>query len=166
MNKTVRNICIVSTPLLLGAATSVIIGCSNVTSVQFYRLEFLLDTIISCSTTISGFILAAVAILVGASSSQIMQDITQKALPELRWRYSETLILGLVVMVYFSCMGVFTNKCNCVNKLPLSLSAGLLVAYIYSVVITCYFLLAIVGKINERKAVVQGEPSSPEGDFR
>lgn len=36
------------------------------------RLEFLLNAIISCATTVSGFIISSVAILIGATESQIM----------------------------------------------------------------------------------------------
>ena len=88
-------------PIALGILAGLTIFLTKVPALPLPRLEFLLDTIISCSSTISGFILASVTILVGATSSEIMKKIRKHgALTELRWRYTEALILGLVVLFY------------------------------------------------------------------
>ena len=96
-----------------------------------------------------------------------MQDIKNNlALPELRWRYSETLILGLIVMVYFTYLGISIGENNEIGRTNLVISVGMLTAYLFSVITTCYYLLSIIGKINDDPPISEGEPSAPEGDFR
>lgn len=154
-------------PIALGLLSGFAISRLEVPSQEFTQLEFLLNTIISCSATISGFILASVTILVGATSSEIMRKIRKHgALPELRWRYTEALILGLVVIFFFTFLGAAVDESNSVSNLYLSLSAGLLVAYICSVISTCYYLLSIIGLINEEPPTVDKTPSVPSGEFR
>ena len=167
MKNTIRNIVIIICPFALGILTGFLANRLIVKPLEIPRIEFLLDTIISSAATISGFILASVTILVGATSSKIMQDIKNKcALPELRWRYSETLALGLAVMIYFTYLGVIIGLDNEMPKIHLVISIGAIISYLYSVITTCYYLLSIIGKINEEPPIVEGEPSSPEGDFR
>ena len=158
---------VVLIPVILGILSGFVVSKTNITSLEFPRLEFLLNTIISCAATISGFILASVTILVGATSSEIMKRIRKHgALPELRWRYTEALILGLVVIFFFTFLGAVVDDTDCVEKIYLSLSAGLLVSYVCSVVSTCYYLLSIIGLINEDAPTVDNTPSVPTGEFR
>ena len=158
---------VVLIPIILGIMSGFVVSKTQITSLNFPRLEFLLNTIISCSATISGFILASVTILVGATSSEIMKKIRKKgALPELRWRYTEALILGLVVIFFFTFLGAIVDDTDCVEKIYLSLSTGLLVAYVCSVISTCYYLLSIIGLINEETPTVDNTPSVPTGEFR
>ncbi len=160
-------LCAVLIPLVLGIISSLVIVFAKVPALHFDRLEFLLNTIISCATTISGFILASVTILVGAASSEIMKKIRKHgALPELRWRYTETLILGLVVILYLTFLGAITGDCDYISSLHISISAGLLVSYTFSVISTCYYLLSIIGMINEETLITDSTPSSPPGEFR
>lgn len=167
MKKTIRNIAIIACPLVLGVLSAFFVRHFVVKPIVLPRLEFLLDTIISSSATISGFILASVTILVGATASKIMQDIKNNlALPELRWRYSETLVLGLVVMVYFTYLGISIGENNEISRTYLATSIGMLVSYLFSVITTCYYLLSIIGKINEDPPINEGGPSAPDGDFR
>lgn len=157
----------VSVPFLLGVFVGFIISVSSVSSLFVPKLEFVLNAIITCSSTISGFILTSVTVLAGASSSEIMKRIKKhNALPELRWRYTETLFLGLVVIIFFIFLGAIVDESNCVEKLYLTLSAGLLVAYICSVISTCYYLLSIIGLINANSPTVDETPVVPEGSFR
>lgn len=157
----------VLTPIALGILAGLAVFLVKVPARSLPRLEFLLDTIISCSATISGFILASVTILVGATSSEIMKKIRKHgALPELRWRYTEALILGLIVIFFFTYLGAIIDDSNYVSSMYLSLSAGLLVSYICSVISTCYYLLSIIGLINEETPTVNETPSVPKGKFR
>lgn len=158
---------VVLIPVVLGVLFGLVVSRIKITSIEFPHLEFLLNTIISCSATISGFILASVTILVGATSSEIMKRIRKHgALQELRWRYTEALILGLVVIFFFTFLGAVVDKTNHVERVYLSLSAGLLVAYVCSVISTCYYLLSIIGLINEEAPTVDNTPSVPGGKFR
>lgn len=158
----------VSTPVALAIATWLLVRSLNIYSVSFYRFEFLLNTIISTTATISGFILAAVTILVGAITSAIMKDIRKKGgLQELCWRYTESLILGLVVIVYFTFLGVVVeSENNSITMDYLSLSTALLVGYLSSVISTCYYLLSIIGKLYYGTSEETEKPSSPKEEYR
>ena len=157
----------VSIPVFLGCLTYFIIGKLGITDVALPRLEFLLNSIITSATTISGFILAAVTILVGATSSAIMKDIRKEGgLQELRWRYTETLILALIVIVFFTVLGGIVDMHNTVTVHWLSISAGLIIAYLSSTISTCYYLLAIIGRMYYETPEMDDTPSSPEGPFR
>ena len=157
----------VSIPVFLGFLTHFIIRKLGITDVALPRLEFLLNSIITSATTISGFILAAVTILVGATSSAIIKDIRKEGgLQELRWRYTETLILALIVIVFFTVLGGIVDTQNKVTLPWLSTSAGLIVAYLSSTISTCYYLLAIIGRMYYEAPEPDDTPSSPEGPFR
>lgn len=160
-------IAVVLSPVALGILAGLVIHLAKVPAMLLPRLEFLLDTIISCSATISGFILASVTILVGATSSEIMRRIKKHgAFPELRRRYTEALVLGLIVILFFTYLGAVIDDSNCVSTMYLSLSAGILVTYICSVISTCYYLLSIIGLINEEMPTINETPSAPKGKYR
>ena len=158
----------VSIPVVLGFLTHFIISKLGFIEVTFPRFEFLLNSIITSATTISGFILAAVTILVGSTSSAIMKDIRKEGgLQELRWRYTETLILALVVIVFFTVLGtIVETETNSISAPWLSFSAGLLVTYLSSTISTCYYLLAIIGRVYYEAPSEDDTPSSPKGPFR
>lgn len=158
----------VSIPVALAIVVLLVVKNLNIYSISFCRFEFLLNIIISTSATISGFILAAVTILVGSTTSAIMVDIRKKGgIQELCWRYTESLILGLVVIVYFTFLGaVVESKNNSITVNYLSYSAALLVGYLSSVISTCYYLLSIIGKIYYGDSEKKQGPSSPKGNFR
>lgn len=158
----------VSIPVALAIVVLLVVKNLNIYSISFCRFEFLLNTIISTSATISGFILAAVTILVGSTTSAIMVDIRKKGgIQELCWRYTESLILGLVVIMYFTFLGaVVESKNNSITVNYLSYSAALLVGYLSSVISTCYYLLSIIGKIYYGGSEKKQGPSSPKGNFR
>lgn len=162
-----HSLIIVLIPPFLGLICGLALFLSKVPSLSFVRLEFLLNTIISCSATISGFILASVTILVGATSSEIMKEIKRHgAHKELRWRYTEALILGLLVILFFIILGAIIDETNAVNNVMVSVSAGILVSYTCSVISTCYYLLSIIGLINEDRQGPENIPSTPNGNFR
>lgn len=158
----------VSIPIVLAVISGCIVKNLGISSVSFNRFEFLLNSIITSATTIAGFVLAAVTILVGAANSAIMKTIKNEGgLEELRWRYIETLILALAVVVIFTILGGVVEPEN--NSVPLSwlsLCAGILVAYLSSTISTCYYLLAIIGKLYDDDSDAGANPSSPEGHFR
>ena len=67
---------------------------------------------------------------------------------------------------YFTYLGAIIDDSNNISTACLSLSAGLLVSYICSVISTCYYLLSIIGLINEESPTVNETPSVPKGEYR
>ena len=167
MKSRVHFVFIFLTPILLGVLAGISILVFHVPDLTLLRLEFLLNTIISCSTTISGFILASVSIIIGAPSSKIMAKISAgRGLTELRCRYTQSLILGLIVVLFFSYLGAIIDDSNCISTRYLVLSAGLLFSYLCSVMLTCYFLLSIIGLLNKPAQATDETPSASAGNYR
>lgn len=137
----------------------------HVTEITLPRVEFILNAVISCATTISGFVITSVSILIGATSSEIMKEIkAQGGFTELQIRYTEALILGIITIVYFIFLGATLDETACICRLFISVSAGILVAYGYSVISAGYYLLSIIGLLNKIKSTVT-TPSIPSGEF-
>lgn len=137
----------------------------HVTEITLPRVEFILNAVISCATTISGFVITSVSILIGATSSEIMKEIkAQGGFTELQIRYTEALILGIITIVYFIFLGATLDETACICRLFISVSAGILVAYGYSVISAGYYLLSIIGLLNKIKSTVT-TPSVPSGEF-
>ena len=161
----------VNIPLFFGTACGVACGLvlflCKIPSMNFTRLEFLLNTIITSSTTVSGFILAAIAIVVSSPSSEIMKEIKKNHLQyELQWWYTEALILGAIVILYFAILGIIIDGTNEVSCFLLSLSTGILGTYISSVFFTCRYLLKIVGFILDDGQCANHNTSVPKGGFK
>ena len=75
-------------------------------------------------------------------------------------------ILGLLVILFFIILGAIIDETNAVNNVMVSVSAGILVSYTCSVISTCYYLLSIIGLINEDRQGPENIPSTPNGNFR
>lgn len=75
-----RNMRIAAFPIIVGFLTGFGLYLMKIPDLVMPRLEFLLNAIISCATTVSGFIISSVAILIGATESQIMIKIK-------KWRF-------------------------------------------------------------------------------
>ena len=115
-----RNMRIAAFPIIVGFLTGFGLYLMKIPDLVMPRLEFLLNAIISCATTVSGFIISSVAILIGATESQIMIKIKRNGgFPELKIRYAETLVVGLFVVAYFVFLGAAveaTNQCSWLIK--------------------------------------------------
>ncbi len=142
MDKNLKSFLAILIPPVIGLIVGLIVFYSKLPLITIHRYEFLLNTIISTSATVSGFILASVTILVGAPNSQIVKEINKNGVhKELKWRYSESLILGLVQILFFTILGATTDNVNLLPNWLIAFGSGLLVAGICSVVCTPYVLL-------------------------
>lgn len=165
MKQKVCNVCIILFPIALGVVAALLIIIMKVPAITLPRVEFILNAVISCATTISGFVITSVSILTGATSCEIMKEIkVQGGFTELRIRYTEALILGVIAIVYFIILGATIDETACISTLYISISAGILVAYGYSVISTGYYLLSIIGLLNKIKSIAN-TPTVPQGEF-
>lgn len=154
-------------PLFLGAIVYAITLICKVPALHFLRFEFLLNVIITCSVTISGFILTAVSILVSAGSSKIVQKMrASDTMQELRLCYTETLLIGFWVIIFFTAMGAIVGEDNLISSALVSICTAVLVTYLSSILITGYFLLSVINLINDVPPEIDNHGSSPTGDYR
>ena len=165
MKQKICNVCIILFPIALGVVAALLIIIMKVPAITLPRVEFILNAVISCATTISGFVITSVSILTGATSCEIMKEIkVQGGFTELQIRYTEALILGVIAIVYFIILGATIDETACISTLYISISAGILVAYGYSVISTGYYLLSIIGLLNKIKSIAT-TPTVPQGEF-
>lgn len=155
-------------PLVFGILTVFILNAMKVSSVEIYRIEFVMNAIITCVTTLAGFVLTSLSIIIGMSASPIMQKIRDDGgLPELVWIYSEALALSLIVIIMFIVLGANVGDDNIVTSKWVTACAGVLVSYISSMVVTSVYLLLIIAKIpSNKKIVMEEKPTVPPGKFR
>lgn len=156
----------VVTPVAVGLIVYIVLSQINVPSIWFLRFEFLLNVIITCTATICGFTLTAVSILVSSGSSAIVQKLqTTNTMRELRMCYTENLLIGIVVIVFFSFLGAVVGEDNCIPPNLVVLSASFLVGYVVSVLITGHYLLSAVFLINCNVPRIDNHGSIPKGEF-
>ena len=79
-------------------------------NMRIERLEFLLNAMITSTTTCSGFILTSVSILIGLSNTPLMKKINStRASKELQYRYKENLLVGLALIIVSVLIGTNTE---------------------------------------------------------
>lgn len=155
-------------PPILGVLTSFVLYKYDFSGIVIYRIEFVMNAIITCVTTLAGFILTSLSIIIGMSSSPIMKKIQDEGgMPELVWIYSESLAMSLIVIVLFVLLGANVGEDNLVNSNWGIISAGTLVAYICSVIVTSVYLLMIISRIPSNRFInTTNKPTTPPGKFR
>ena len=163
-----RNVCIVCFPILIGLVVAFVLYVPLKNGIILNRLEFVLNSVITCAATFSGFILTSVSILIGLSESKLVKKMRDTGgLVELSTRYTESLIIGFVIIVFCVVLGGKTDTTNQVGLWWAISGIALMVSYAISVFLTGYYLLRVIVLIpNDAHVCVNNMPQTPEGEFR
>ena len=155
-------------PLLLGGFVALVLHFIKIQDVAIFRIDFVMNAIITCVTTLAGFILTSISIIIGMSASPIMQDIRKKGgLSELVMTYSEDLGLSLVMIIVFIFLGANIGEDNVISARWIVICASVLTSYICSMIITVFYLLRIIAKIPSNPIISSDKiPTVPPGEFR
>lgn len=155
-------------PSLVAIVAAVVLVFLKVPDISINKIEFVMNAIITCVVTMSGFILTSVSIIIGMSGSLIMKKISRDGgLSELIARYSTTLILSLIVIIAFIILGSMIKDDNIISSRSIIVGSVIVSMYVYSLITTCYYLLAIIARIPcENSIESSDEPTKPQGDFR
>lgn len=155
-------------PLLLGVLVAAILYFVKVPDIKIYRIEFVMNSTITCVTTLAGFILTSLSIIIGMSASPIMQKIRDEGgLSELVWIYSEALALSLGVIILLIVLGANIGEDNLILAKWVIICGGVLVSYICSMIVSSVYLLLIISKIPSNKIITSVDrPTRPPGEFR
>lgn len=155
-------------PSLIAIVVVIVLVFLKVPNICINKIEFVMSAIITCVVTLSGFILTSVSIIIGMSGSLIMKKISRNGgLSELIARYSTTLILSLIVIIVLVVMGSMINTDNIVSSRSIIVCSSIIIGYLYSLITTCYYLLAIIARIPCENSIESSDnPSKPQGDFR
>jgi len=150
---------VVFTAIATSIATSVFVK----TGVQIKNLEFVLNSIILCAATFTGFILTSLSILLGLSNRPVMQDLKKgTGLDELKVLYSCALTLGFILIIACIILGAILSFADEIIKGIIVVGVGLISAYLVSILITGYALVAIMNLLSKDKAIkLSDKPQSP-----
>lgn len=113
-------------------------------NMRIERLEFLLNAMITSTTTCSGFILTSVSILIGLSNTPLMKKINStRASKELQYRYKENLLVGLALIIVSVLIGTNTED-KVIPAIVFYSYVWIIGAYLISTVTVCWYLLSII----------------------
>lgn len=163
-----RSILVLIPPIIIGVICAIISSFWLEDGINLLRLEFVLNALITCAVTFSGIILTSVSILIGFSSSPLMKHIrVTGGLKELRVRYTESLVLGLIIIIFCIAIGANTDITNHISFKWSVIGVGLIVTYGASMFSTGFYLLGVIGLLPaESPIITRNTPSTPRGDFR
>lgn len=155
-------------PFLIAIVAGIVLVFLKVPDIYINKIDFVMSSIITCVVTMSGFILTSVSIIIGMSGSLIMKKISKDGgLSELIARYSTTLILSLIVVIAFIVLGSMIKDDNIVSSRLIVVGSVIVISYLYSLITTCYYLLAIIARIPCENSIESSDkPTKPQGDFR
>ena len=163
-----NNIVAVFLPLIIGFACLGAACFILADEYEICRIEFVLTSLITIAATFAGFVLTSVSILIGLSSSPIMKKIRKNgSLKELRIRYTESLILSVVLVAFCVVLGGVIGDSTCIRKIWLIIGVGILTSFLWSMITTGYYLLSIIGMAPEDSKKEDSETATvPKGEFR
>lgn len=155
-------------PAIVTVFVILIIYFLGIRNITLENIEFVLNAVITCVTTMSGFILTSISILIGLSNSRVMQTIAKKnAIGELVFRYTEPLIVGLMLIIACVALGALVPDNKTIGCVWAYCFVGLSVYYIVSMIITGKYLLKILHEIlvEPQRLKSSATPSVPPGEF-
>lgn len=154
----------------LGALlVTVVIGkFLNGQAVVIPRIEFVLDAIITCASTLVGFILTSLSIIFGLVNTELFKTIYKtNAKYELNLRYIETMVVGIGLIISCIVTGANTNQCQVVPFVWLIITVFFTVFFLIGFGFNCYSLIQIILYAPISNDVMDSmKPSRPEGPFR
>lgn len=140
--------------------------------VSIPRIEFILDSTITCASTFSGFTLTVVSILLSFSRSTLIEHLNKKGgTKELIFRYSLSLALGIVIILFCLWVGsTLTTAGEQSNELVLSkynaiTGASLAFAYLYNLISSGIYLLWTIALATTPVTLVSDESVEPKEGF-
>lgn len=153
--------------IVLAILFAIIFFIVKIPALEIQRIEYVLNAIITTSTTISGFVLTSLSILLGLSWKPIFSAIQQNHLTvELIWRYSENLIIGFLIIISCIVFGAsLPTTSPIIPSIWLKTGICALIWYLVSLFFLCKYLLGVLlsapGKIT-----IDNTPSEPHGEYK
>lgn len=140
----------------------------NGQAVEIPRIEFVLDAIITCSSTLVGFILTSLSIIFGLVNTELFKTIYKtNAKYELNLRYIETMVVGIGLIISCIATGANTDQYQVVPFVWLIITVFLTVFFLIGFGFNCYSLIQIILYAPISSDVMDRmKPSRPEGEFR
>ena len=150
-------------PFAIGIGIALFLIFSLEDDIRVNNIEFLLNSLITCAATFSGFILTSISVLVSFGSSSVMLELKKgTGDKELKILYSITLVLGFMIIISCIFIGASITFNNHLPKLIVSFGLGLFSSYIVSLLKTGFILLKLMNLVPKPGApTINNEPSTP-----
>lgn len=157
------------------AIQTIIVGIAVACCIRFLpqivvipRIDFVLDSLMTCASTFSGFTLTIVSILLSFSQSPVMLYLNKHGgTDELRLRYTLSVVIGVVLIIVILVMGSLVNEKNEVGKVILTVGIAVTISYFYNLVTSGWYLLRTLAKATTpQSGRINETPSSPKGNYR
>lgn len=132
------------------------------------RIEFVLDAIITCASTLVGFILTSLSIIFGLVNTELFKTIYKtNAKYELNLRYIETMGVGIGLIISCIVTGANTDQYQIVPFVWLIITAFFTVWFLIGFGFNSHCLIQIIlyAPMSD-DAMGRMKPSRPEGAFR
>lgn len=136
--------------------------------IKIQKIEFILNALITCSATFSGFTLTIVSILAGFISSPVMKYIIRNGgMKELRIRYTSSILLGILLIIVCIVIGGTLDESNELSRIIVSGGAALVLAYFHSLLSSGWYMLRAIAQVSS-VPIQQGDlvPQTPPGENR
>lgn len=162
------SMCLAWVPVIVILLLSVCLFRKLTPTITIAKLDFILNALISCAATFSGFTLTIVSIMVGFLSSSIMQFIIKHGgFKELSLRYIGSILLGMGLIIYCIVVGGSTTDSNQLSRGIVSVGAFVSLMYFYSLLSSGWYMLRIIAQVADPQ-IQQGDrkPHVPKGKNR
>lgn len=131
------------------------------------RLEFLLNALITCASTFSGFILTSVAILLGMTDNKVVRKIKKKGvMGELTCIYTVSLLFSAALIIFCVFAGLNAGKTNTVASCAYMAGFVLTLSFFVSVFQSGFFLIWIISLASKEVQSMDSRPTVPRGGYR
>lgn len=135
--------------------------------IRIPRIDFLLNTSITCACTFSGFTLTVVSILLSFSRSALLEYLNENGgTKELMFRYTMSLILGLVLIMFCALLGSILPEDQLLTKPYVVIGAILMVLYLYNLISSGAYLLHTIALAASPTVQESDEVVTPTGNYR
>lgn len=133
---------------------------------SFNRVEFILASIITFASTFSGFILTAVTVLLGYGKTHVMKAVnSSKAKNELSFRYCESILCGLILIITCMIIGELIPQNNVISRMYLCIGVGILAYYVASLISTGYYLVSLIAVSSDEDNRSEAQEYIPQNGF-
>ena len=131
------------------------------------RIDFILEAILTCTATFSGFTLTIISILLNFSKSTIITYLNKNdGIKELRIRYTWSLLLGMFLILVCLFIGGMVDTNNSLPKWQIMLGSITAIAYFYNLVSSGRYLLKTIALATSPPPQITNEVSNPTGQYR
>lgn len=131
------------------------------------RIEFVLNALITCAATFSGFTLAIIAILAGFTNSVIVKSLVGKgSMKEMCVRYCVSLLWGITLIICCIVYGCCIDSENTIDLWILVSGSSIALTYFVSFINSGWYLLRTITLAIDPPIQIDNTPSAPSDGYR